>query len=539
MSLPSQGLREPRGLPPKPYAAEDDAVVQQWQSNGGAERAELMPPREAVLPASSSGHEMQPEVSAQGLYPWQVSYSQAERYHISEGPEDNTRPANLRKTNEDDFSEQAAVARAQYTRAFPQFDNGLAVDMQGWSQNVAQNMTYYPQTWLGGGGLLRDVVDGAEQDEQTQFDGGTRFDTYTWGTGSDESLPVVAALDMSWQLDSFFRESVDGRRNAASESLSPLSRPRDSRTNQPTSFEEGPLSDMQYPDLGPDMDETAFQHVLPTTERRETEPNNSEGQAKSAALSKALSEARSKRTTSLMEPVSTHSANTLGPHSNSDTIQYPPDMSQPDPHTYLDARDLNHVDGASLRASRSASETSELDISSFLDSQEPATAHQPKPIQNNHRPEQIHIYRISEIVVDICRSPRDQREKEAIRLLTSLGLSQSQQHRAFKIYADMAAHNKETKKDAEPLVFRKWLCLLIYDVQTRASAANSASKNINDARIKGLFCKEGIHQLKCGHTCRSNEECGMNCVIFSSYPDTPIIDVRMSELPCNECGNWL
>lgn len=343
---------------------------------------------------------------------------------------------------------------------------------------------------------------------------------------------------MPWQLDSLFRESVNGGRNATSESISPLSRPRDPRTNQPTSFEEGPLSDMQYPDLDMDIDETAFQNVLPTTEHREMQPHDSEGQAKPAALSKALSEARSKRNAPLMEPLSTHSANTLSPHSNSDDIQYPPDMAQPDQHTYLDARDLDHVDGTSQHASDSASETSELDIDSFLESQEPATAHQPKPIQHNHRPEQIHIYRISQIVVDICKGPRDQREKETIRLLTSLGLNQSQQQRAFKIFADMAARNKETKKDAEPLVFRKWLCLLIYDVQLRASAANSASKNIDEAKIKGLFCKEGIHQLKCGHTCHSNEECGMNCVIFSSYPDTPIIDVRMSELPCNKCGNW-
>ena len=311
----------------------------------------------------------------------------------------------MRKTNEDDFSELAEVARTQYTRAFPDFDNGLAVDMQGWSQNDAQNMTYYPQTWLGGSGLLRGVVDGAEQDEQIQFDGGTGFDAYPGGTGSDEGLPWVAALDMPWQLDSFFRESVNGGRNATSESISPLSRPRDPRTTQPTSFEEGPLSDMQYPDLDMDMDETAFQNILPTTEHREMQPHDSEGQAKSAALSKALSEAGSKRTASLMEPLSTHSANTLGPHSNSDNIQYPPDMAQPDQHTHLDARDLDHVDGASQHASRSASETSELDIDSFLESQEPATAHQPRPIQHNHRPEHVHIHRISQIVVDICKRP--------------------------------------------------------------------------------------------------------------------------------------
>ena len=76
MSFPPQGLREPPGWLPNPYAAEDDVVIQQWQSNGGAERTELMPPREALLAASSSGHEMQPDFSAQGLYPWEVNNAQ-------------------------------------------------------------------------------------------------------------------------------------------------------------------------------------------------------------------------------------------------------------------------------------------------------------------------------------------------------------------------------------------------------------------------------------------------------------------------------
>jgi len=76
MSSRPQGLREPPGLPPNPYAAEDDVVAQQWQSNAGAERAGMAPSRETVLPASSSGHEMQPEFSAQGLYPWEVNNTQ-------------------------------------------------------------------------------------------------------------------------------------------------------------------------------------------------------------------------------------------------------------------------------------------------------------------------------------------------------------------------------------------------------------------------------------------------------------------------------
>ena len=76
MSLPPQGLRESPGLPPNPYAAEDDVVVQQWQSNGGAERAEMAPSREALLPASSSGHEMQPGSSAQRFYSWEVNNAQ-------------------------------------------------------------------------------------------------------------------------------------------------------------------------------------------------------------------------------------------------------------------------------------------------------------------------------------------------------------------------------------------------------------------------------------------------------------------------------
>lgn len=448
-------------------------------------------------------------------------------------PEDNAELASLQQPYQGELSGLAAQARTQKTHVVQQIDDELAEDLRRWNRIGAQNVRLYPQTWLGGVDVLGNAVDYAGQD--TQFDGGIGFDAYTGSMGLKQSMPPgVAALDVPWRFDMFSHGRVDGRTNAASGSFSSLSNPRGLETTLLASS-QAPEPDLQYPYLDMDMDETAYQHVLPTTEKCEMQPNHSEGQAKSAALSKALSEARSKRIASLIQPLSTKSANIPGPHLDNDRFPSPPDMSQIDQHTFLDAHEVEHVDDAPQQAPNAAGEKEVLDIESFLQSH---TASQPKPIQRNHRPEQRNIHHISQIVVDICRGPRKQRESETVRLLTSLGLSPSQQQSAFKILHDLIVRNKKTKNDADPIVFRKWLCLLIYDVQIRASAANSTSKNINEAKIKGLFCKEGIHQLKCGHTSYSNEECGMNCVIFSSYPDTPIIDVRMSEIYCNECGNW-
>lgn len=447
----------------------------------------------------------------------------------------------------------AAQAHTQSGRIWPQMDDELVEDLRRWNQLDARNMAHFPQAWLGGVGQLGNVVDYAGQDQQIQFDGGTGFAAYTGGMGSIESLqPGAATLNAPWRFGSSRHEGADCQTNTAElperppsvsltldaeEPVFSLSRLRGWGTylSTPTS---APLPDIQYPNLDMDMDETAFQNVPPSTEQREMQLNNSEGQANSAALSKALSEARSKKLAKPMESRSTSSANAQSFYFDNDRAGDLLDVAQMDQHTSLNAHESEYVGDTLQHAPNSAGEPEELDIESFLESQEAITANQPKPVQHDHRPEQKNIPYLSQIVVDICRGPRKQREKETVRLLTSLGLSQSQQKSAFDILQDMIVRNKKTKNDEDVVVFRKWLCLLIYDVQIRASAANSTSNNINEAKIKGLFCKEGSHQLKCGHTSRSNEECGMNCVIFTSYPDTPIIDVRMSEIFCNECGNW-
>ena len=470
---------------------------------------------------------------------------------MSGAPED-TQAESLQQPDQGELSRLAVQTRAHNSRVLQLFDDELADDWRRWSRIDPRNIVCFPQVSSGGGGWPRDVVDDIEQDGQIQVDGGAGVDAYTGGMGVIESLQLEdPTLDMPWRLGWSRRESDHGRTNTAelpkrppsvdsildaAEPVFPLPRFRGWGIYVSTPS-LAPLSDMQYPDLDVDMDETAFQNVLSDTEQRELQPNNSESQAKSAALCKALSEARSKKLAEPMESLSTSSANTQSSHSDNDRAGYPFDMAQIGQHTSLNAHEPDYVDDAPQHAPNSAGESEELDIESILASQEVITAHQPKPIKHHHRPEQKHIHRISQIVVDICRGPRKQREKETVRLLTSLGLSQLEQQSAFSILQDMFIWNKKAKNHEDPVVFRKWLCLLIYDEQIRASAANSTSNNINEAKIKGLFCKEGIHLLKCGHTSRSNEECGMNCVIFSS-PDTPIIDVRMSEILCNECGNW-
>lgn len=76
MSSPPQELHGRSGLPPNPYAAEDDILVQQWQRSAGAERHGLTLLEDVVMSTSTAGHEVQPRFSAQETYPWDVDMTQ-------------------------------------------------------------------------------------------------------------------------------------------------------------------------------------------------------------------------------------------------------------------------------------------------------------------------------------------------------------------------------------------------------------------------------------------------------------------------------
>ena len=228
-------------------------------------------------------------------------------------------------------------------------------------------------------------------------------------------------------------------------------------------------------------------------------------------------------------------------HLDSDRVESSLDMDGESQHNFFaDAPNLELDALAPRSAPSSPCEPFESHLSIFLDSPEIVTVDQLQPSQPDDQPREKYIRRVSEIVVEICKLPNEQRETETKRLLTCLGLDQSQQDSAFRILKRMVVHNGETKNDALPVIFRKWLCLLVHDAQIRASATSSTtSSTFSNIKNKGPFCNDGIHKLKCGHECRSNQECGMNCVIYSAYPDTPFIDVRLSELPCDKCANWL
>jgi hypothetical protein len=184
------------------------------------------------------------------------------------------------------------------------------------------------------------------------------------------------------------------------------------------------------------------------------------------------------------------------------------------------------------------------DMLSILQSQAAAAAaaaavsHDTQEVQRIRQRKQGWLLRVGRVVADICRLPTEQREKETMRFLACLRLSQPQQEAAFKIFVRMVERNKETTKWAPLLVFSKWLSLCVLDAQKRAEAARNDAVDVETVG-KGTFCSEGIHKLKCGHECRPRQDCGMNCITFSAYPDTPLIDLRMSEIRCNECTAWL
>jgi hypothetical protein len=518
MSSPSQELHEVPGLPPNPYAAPDDVVVQQWQRNAEAVRAGLTLPGHPTL--STSSHEMEPQFSPQGTYPCEVDMTrvrlqswpsltpstrltaqlQAENSSTSESSEDITELVNLQEAYPDRFSRLAAQARAENARTLQQIRMGIAVDMRDWDQDEDDH-------------LPTDIMDDAALD----------------ASGQPESLPRGSA-DGQTKLS----PSLSSILEAAEQHFSSRSGCLETKLLEPS---QAPHPNMQFSDF--DFDDMAFQHILPTTEQCEMQPNINEGQAQSAALSKALSQAKSKRTASPMDPMFLDAMESS--HSDSDRAEFSLDTAGESQHNFFaDAPNLEFAALAPPSAPSSPCEPFESHLLIFLDGQEIVTADQLQPSQPDDQPREKYIRRVSEIVVEICKLPTEQREEETKRLLTCLGLDQPQQDSAFGIFKRMVERNEETKNYAPPVVFRKWLCILVHDAQIRASTTSStASSTSRNIKNKGLFCNDGIHKLKCGHECRSNQECGINCVIYSTYPDTPFIDVRLSELSCDECANWL
>ena len=433
---------------------------------------------------------------------------------MSELPGYNTEPT-------DRFSPLTAQANAENTRILQQIEDSTAVQgLQSLDQNDGQNMMHYPQGSSGGRHLLRDAIDDAALDapDSLLLDSiGDQTDTVELSEFSPSAMAIL-------EDEEHILQSISGGLETE------LSEPR--QVLRPN---------MRYP--GFDVDDVTFQNILPTTEQCDTQSKNSEGLAQSAALSKALSEARSKRIASRKEPLSTHSANLEGFNADPDRAESPLDMARIDEHDYPDARELRYVDNDYPSMLSPTSEHSEMDLSSFLQSQETIAANQSKLIQSDPQRRQDRFIQISKIVVNIFKMPAERREKEILRLFTDLGLSSERQESAWEILRRLLAHNKETKNDALPHVFRRWLCVVIHDLQIRGDeargVATSSFKQANPVGQKGSFCNEGIHKLKCGHDVRSNQDCGMNCVIYSAYPDTPLIDVRMSIIPCNECAGWL
>lgn len=415
---------------------------------------------------------------------------------MSESSEDITELANLQEAYQDRFSRLAAQARAENARTLQQIRMGIAVPMRDWDQDEGDH-------------LQTDTVDDAARN----------------ASGHPDSLPRERASGQTK-----LSPSLSSVLEAAEQHFS-LSRSGclETKLLEPSQV---PHPNMQFSDF--DFDNMAFQYILPTTEQHEMQSNISEGQVQSAALSKALSKAKSKRTASPIDSMSLEAMESS--HSDSDTAESPLDMAGEGQHNFFaDAPNLELAALAPPSAPSSPCEPFESRLSLFLDGQEIVTAHQLQPSQPDDQPREKHIRHVSEIVVEICKLLTEQRETETKRLLTCLGLDQPQQDSAFRIFKRMVVRNEETKNDAPPLVFRKWLCLLVHDAQIRASTASSTSRNI---RKRGPFCNDGIHKLKCGHECCSNQECGINCVIYSAYPDTPFVDICMTSIPCDECGNW-
>jgi hypothetical protein len=550
MSSPSQGLHEYSDLPPNPYAAPDDVTIQQWQRKAEAVRANLTLPEHTAHPASTSDYEAQSRFPSQELSAYGVekphvrplswpSFDVSRRLIISFQAERACLLGDSPAGNLDEFLRLNAQVYAQHTEELEHPDGRIAFQtVQEPGPDNAQAMTRYPQGLLDGDHLLTTSVDDAGHDERlqsfvnsvvysdaavafntSQMDGGTAFDTHTVCLGT-------AALDVPCQLGSLPHEMVDDQTETAEMfTLTPsISARLEAAETLLLPSHGGDQAEMPE-SLDSNFDKTMSQHNLPDTEQCGIE-HSIESETRSAVLLKDLRTTRPDNSASHAKFPSSWLADIHFPHPPSDGSESPLSMDRNSQSTFVST--IEHP-------------VSAPDMSSILQSQAAAAAatvsHKFQEIQRIRQRKHGWFLRVGRVVAYICRLPTEQREKETMRFLACLGLSQPQQEAAFKIFVRMVEHNKETTKRAAPSVFRKWLNHCVLDAQKRVKAARNDAVDAETV-AKGTFCSGGIHKLKCGHESRSNQDCGMNCITFSAYPDTPLINLRMVEIRCNECIAW-
>jgi hypothetical protein len=444
-------------------------------------------------------------------------------------------PGNFREPNIDEILRLNEQAYAQQTKGLEHPDGGIAFQtVQESEHNNAQTIERYPQGLLDDDHLLTASVDDVEHDERLQsfvdgvvnsdaaafdtfqMDDGTAFDTHVSGLGT-------VALDEPCQLGPLPHEMVDSQTEAAKTfALTPSAGARLEAPDTLLLLSREVCRAKMPENLDSNFDETVSQHHLPDTEQGEIAPST-ESETWSAALLKDLRAARSVNRGSHAVSSFIRLADVHFPHPPSDGSESPLSMDPNNQPAFMST--IEHPGSAP-------------DLSSILQSQAAAVSHDIRKVQRIRQRKQGWLLRVGRIVTDICRLPTEQREKETMRFLAYLGLSQAQQEAAFKIFVRMVERNKETTKWTPILVFTKWLSLCVFDAQKRAKAARNDAINVETV-AKGTFCSGGIHKLKCGHESRSNQDCGMNCITFSAYPNTPLIDLHMSEIRCNECTAWL
>jgi hypothetical protein len=445
--------------------------------------------------------------------------------------EDDIVPRNFQEAYHDEFLRLNAQAHAQHTGELEHPNGGIAFQtVQRSEQDNPQTMTRYSQDLLDDDHPPTASVDNAEQDERLQsfvnsvvysdasaavdtiqMDGGTAFDTHAGCLGT-------AAPDVPCQLGPLPHEMTDSQTEAAEVSaLMPSVIARLEAVETLLSLSRGGYQAKMPANLDPNLDDTVFQHRLPGTEQREIELS-AESETRSAMLLKDLRAARPYNSGLRAESPFIRPADIHFPHPPSDRSESPLNMDPNSQPTFVST--IEHP-------------VSAPDMSLFLQSRTAAASQHVQDVERIRQRKQGWFLHVGKVVAYICRLPTEEREKETIRFLACLGLSQPQQEAAFKVFARMAERNKETTKWAPHMVFRKWLSLCVLDVQRRAKAARNDAIDVETAG-KGTFCSGGIHKLKCGHECRSNQDCGINCITFAAYPDTSLIDLRMSEIRCNE-----
>jgi hypothetical protein len=487
---------------------------------------------------------------------------------VSGFPGNSIESADLQKEHLDEYLRLTARAQPQQTWALQDTDNGTAFQtLQDSGQGNAQTTTHYPQGLLRDDHLSTDFFEGADQNDRFQsfvdgaslehdsimvpdadaaiapmrMDGETGFDAHAGFLGSEDSLePRVASPSLSSRIVNGQADSSELSALLLSSSPvlgaaeSPLSLSRPSSETKSPGRSRILVSNEEHPDSY--FDETVFRHHLPATGRYTREPNTG-NQTRSAKLWKDLLSARSDKSASHKKLPSTWIADIHSFARENDRADSPLDLALINHDTFVDTNKPQRVNNAHHYAPESTCQ----DLSGFLQSQEDAAVaiHDMQYIERMHQHKKGWFRLLSKVVAYICKLPIEQREGATIQYLKFLGLSQPSQHvAAFRHFVRMVERNKETTNEPPPIVFRQWLWTCVSDVQKGEKAAKNSAENVKPVEGKAPFCNEGVHKLKCGHECRSNQTCGMNCLTYSAYSGAPFIDVRMAEIRCNQCGAW-